>query len=163
MFGYLTDMVFASKYADINRNTMADLTYDVLKNERIDLITCVHNFIDFDDLIIRKGAIRAYKNEKMIIPFNMEDGLIICRGKSNPEWNYSAPHGAGRVASRSWAKENLSIDDAKHAMDKKDIYCSKLPVDEVKKAYKDPKIIEDALEPTAEIIDRVAPVLAMKD
>ncbi|NIQ06230.1 MAG: RtcB family protein, partial [Candidatus Korarchaeota archaeon] len=68
-------------------------------------IETTHNFIDFEDWIIRKGAIRSYKDEKMIIPFNMEDGLLICEGKSNPEWNYSAPHGAGRVFSRSVAKK----------------------------------------------------------
>jgi tRNA-splicing ligase RtcB len=163
MFGYLTDMVFASSYAHKNRTIMADLVLKTLKWEMSDIVYSVHNFIDFNDLIIRKGAIRAYKGERMIIPFNMEDGLIICRGKSNPEWNYSAPHGAGRVGARKWAKENLSIDDARHRMDKKDIYCSKLPVDELKGAYKDSKIIEDALEPTAEILDRVTPVLAMKD
>lgn len=166
-FGYLTDMVVAQTYAEYNRFYMAN---HILKACGLDFDTHVkhiietnHNFIDFDDFIIRKGAIRSYVGEQMIIPFNMEDGILICEGKSNPEWNFSAPHGAGRVGSRSWAKKNLNLEDAKHRMEKKDIYFSTLPKDELKGAYKDPKIIEDAIEPTAVIIDRIKPVLAMKD
>ena len=163
MFGYLVDMVFAQQYADENRDIMQELIYKITEVDVKDSFYSVHNFIDFDDFIIRKGAIRSYKRERMIIPFNMEDGILLCEGKSNPDWNFSAPHGAGRVGSRSWAKENLSVDDAKERMIQKGIYCSKLPVDELKEAYKDPKIIEDAIEPTATIIDRLIPVLAMKD
>ena len=163
MFGYLVDMLFASIYADENRQVMQQLIYRITDYPVLESISSVHNFIDFNDFIIRKGAIRSYENEKMIIPFNMEDGIIICEGKSNPEWNFSAPHGAGRLFSRSKAKETLSIDPAKHRMDEKEIYCSKLPIDELKEAYKDPKVIEDAIGPTATIIDRLMPVLAMKD
>jgi RNA-splicing ligase RtcB len=106
----------------------------------------------------------------MIIPFSMEDGLLICKGKSNPRWNYSAPHGCGRVDSRRWCKSkdengkpNISLDEARGRMAEKDIYYSKLPLDETKLAYKDPKIIEESIADTAEIVDRVKPVLAMKD
>jgi RNA-splicing ligase RtcB len=163
MYNYLSDVVFTQVYANESRNIMQDLIHNIIELDVKESISCIHNFIDFDDFIIRKGAIRSYKGEKMIIPFNMEDGILICEGKSNPDWNFSAPHGAGRVGSRSWAKENLSVDDAKERMIKKGIYCSKLPADELKGAYKDPKIIEDAIEPTATIIDRLIPVLAMKD
>jgi len=163
MFGYLVDMVFAQNYANESRDVMQQLIYRIIELDVKESISSIHNFIDFKDFIIRKGAIRSYKNEKMIIPFNMEDGILICEGKSNPEWNFSAPHGAGRVGSRSWAKANLSVEDAKHRMDQKNIYCSKLPIDELKEAYKDPKIIEDAIEPTATIIDRLIPVIAIKD
>jgi len=166
MFGYLSDMVFAQKYADLNRLYMANHVLEACRHGWSNVkqhIQTSHNFIDFNDFIIRKGAIRSYIGEYMIIPFNMEDGILLCSGRSNPEWNYSAPHGAGRVASRSWAKKNLNLDEAKHRMEKSNIYFSKLPNDELKGAYKDPKIIEDAIEPTAMIVDRFKPVLAMKD
>jgi RNA-splicing ligase RtcB len=88
---------------------------------------------------------------------------LICKGKGNADWNYSAPHGAGRIGSRKWAKENLSNEDAKKRMDEKGIYCSRLPTDELKGAYKDPKFIEDAIEPTAEIIDRIRPIISCKE
>ncbi|HUU88347.1 MAG TPA: RtcB family protein, partial [Candidatus Glassbacteria bacterium] len=165
MFGYLTDMVFAQKYADLNRLHMASYVLEACRHGWSDVkqhIQTSHNFIDFDDFIIRKGAIRSYSEEYMIIPFNMEDGILLCSGRSNPEWNFSAPHGAGRVGSRRWAKENLKIEDAKQRMEQNDIYCSKLPNDELKGAYKDPKIIEEAIEPTAIIVDRFKPVLVMK-
>lgn len=164
MFHYLKDMLFAQYYAMTNRMTMIKLINKSLNlEENPSIINSVHNFIDFEDFIIRKGAISSYSGVKMIIPFNMEDGIIICEGKSNPDWNYSAPHGAGRIGSRSWAKENLNLQNAKLRMSNKGIYCSSLPLDESKEAYKDPKIIEKAIEPTATIIDRLTPVIAMKD
>jgi RNA-splicing ligase RtcB len=92
----------------------------------------------------------------------MEDVIIICEGKSNPDWNYSAPHGAGRVGSRAWAKKNFSAERAHDRMKKKGIFSSYVPVDEVKEAYKDPTIIEKYLAPTATIIDRLIPVLNLK-
>lgn len=166
MYGYLMDMFFAQCYASMNRLTIAHvIKNEILKIVPHDYLETIHNFIDFKDFIIRKGAIRSYSGERMFIPFNMEDGSLVCRGKTNPEWNYSAPHGAGRVFSRKKAKEVLKKKekDIKHRMESKDIYCSKLPLDEVKESYKDPKIIEAAIEPTAEIIDRIIPVLAMKE
>lgn len=166
MFGYLTDMIFAQHYASLNRDAIANLVEFVFQIESQDQIETSHNFIDFQDFIIRKGAVRSYKNEKMIIPFNMEDGLLICEGKSNPEWNFSAPHGAGRVCSRGDIKRKMkeisSSKDVQERMYKKGIYTSSVPLDETKEAYKDPKIIEDAIEPTATIIDRAIPVLNMK-
>lgn len=169
VLGYLTDMQFAQNYAKINRNIILHkiamlLFNDQRKAEDIasNSITTVHNYINFDDFIIRKGAIASYKGEQMIIPFNMEDGIIICEGKSNPEWNYSAPHGAGRLGSRTWAKENLSLTEAETRMKEKGIYTSCLPIDELKGAYKDPEVIEKAIEPTATIIDRLKPILNMK-
>lgn len=166
MFGYLSDMVFAQMYANLNRLYMASFVREACNLDLTDVkqkVSTCHNFIDFDDFIIRKGAIRSYLNEYMIIPFNMEDGILLCEGLSNPEWNYSAPHGAGRVGSRSWAKKNLNLSEAENRMKKNDIYFSTLPTDELKGAYKDPKIIEEAIKPTAIIIDRFKPVLAMKD
>jgi tRNA-splicing ligase RtcB len=166
-FGYLTDMVVAQCYARMNRyhiykHILSCLGLSIEKNVQTSIETS-HNFIDFDDFIVRKGAIRSYQHEKMVIPFNMQDGIIVCEGKSNPLWNYSAPHGAGRVGSRRWAKKNLNLEEAQNNMNDNDIFCSKLPLDEAKGAYKDPKIIEEAIEPTADIIDRFKPILAMKD
>ncbi len=163
MYNYLVDMVVAQTYADENRRKMARIFHSITDCHVVESIQSVHNFIDFDDWIIRKGAISSHAHEKMIIPFNMEDGLLICEGKGNPEWNYSAPHGAGRPASRKWAKTTLSLEEANHRMVEKNIYFSKLPLDETKYAYKPKEIIEDNIDPTATIIDRVIPILNMKD
>lgn len=164
MYDYLCGMVIAQTYAHANRQIMIQLIMNELDLPKPkEVIESVHNFIDFDDWIIRKGAIRSYVGEKMVIPWNMEDGLTICEGKSNPEWNYSAPHGAGRVYSRAKAKKTLNLDEARKSMKDKRIYSSNIPHDEIKGAYKDPAIIEAAIEPTAEIIDRVLPRLNLKD
>ena len=137
MFNYLCEMLIAQTYAEENRRIMKDIILNILDVEPTEVIESVHNYMDYSDWIIRKGAISSYKDQKMIIPLNMEDGSLICEGKSNPEWNYSAPHGAGRVDSRRWAKENLSNKDA--------------------------QIIKDSLHPTATLIEHIRPVLAMKD
>lgn len=164
MFEYLIDLIIAQTYAFVNRMVMMKKILNALNINPVgEPITSIHNYISTRDFIIRKGAISSYANEKMIIPFNMEDGILICKGKSNAEWNYSAPHGAGRIGSRRWANENLSNTDAQERMKEKGIYFSKLPTDELKGAYKDPKIIEDSIEPTAEIIDRIKPIIACKE
>jgi RNA-splicing ligase RtcB len=163
MWNYLVDMVVAQTYADENRMKMARIFKSLTDCHVIQKAKSVHNFIDFEDWIIRKGAIRSYRDEFMVIPFNMEDGLLICEGKSNKEWNYSAPHGAGRLGSRKWAKTALSLDEANKRMIEKDIYFSKLPLDETKYAYKPKEIIEDNIAPTADILDRIIPVLCMKE
>lgn len=168
MYMYLCHMIVAQTYADFNRKVMIDEIAHVLDNFGVDYtefgeeIITVHNFIDFDDWVIRKGAIRSYVGEKMIIPWNMEDGLTICEGKSNPEWNNSAPHGAGRLFSRSAAKQKLNLEDAKQSMKDKGIYSSGIPHDEIKGAYKEASLIEACITPTATIIDRVRPVMNMK-
>jgi RNA-splicing ligase RtcB len=163
MFNYLVDMVVAQYYAEHNRNVMAAVVMTELGKDQKQRVHSVHNFIDFNDWIMRKGAIRSYKNELSVIPFNMEDGLLICEGKSNAEWNCSAPHGAGRMGSRKWAKAALSLDDAKQSMADRDIYTSRIPADEIKAAYKPASIIEDNIEPTAKIVLRVKPVLNCKE
>ena len=163
MFDYLVDMVVAQTWADDNRRKMARIFHSIFKNDCLEVIHSIHNFIDFNDWIIRKGAIRSYVGEKMIIPFNMEDGILICEGKSNAEWNFSAPHGAGRLFSRKQAKAEINIDEANNRMVEKDIYFSKLPIDETRDAYKPASIIEDNIGPTATIVNRIRPVLTMKD
>ena len=168
MQGYLTDMIFAQAYAAENRRLISIQIIDAFNQptaSHVDVISSietVHNYIDFNDFVIRKGAISAHAGELMIIPFNMEDGILFCVGKGNEEWNQSAPHGAGRVASRAQAKKDFSSEVAKKRMEEKGIYTSAVPVDEVKEAYKDPKIIEEAIEPTATILDRIKPVINLK-
>jgi len=168
MFGYLTDMVFAQAYAEENRKIMKDLMLMIFgqpleQNE----IECSHNYIDFRDFIIRKGATAAHKGQKIIIPFNMEDGTLICEGKGNPEWNYSAPHGAGRLMSRKKAKEAAAekglVETAKKRMAEKGIFASALPADELRNAYKNCAVIEKAIGPTAAIINRIKPIMAIKE
>ena len=163
MYGYLTDMIFTSIYAKENRRAMGKVITQALKTAAVQIIETVHNYIDFKDMMIRKGAVAAHEGEDIIIPFNMEDGILLCKGKGNKDWNYSAPHGAGRVMSRSKAKEDCSAEVAAERMKDKDIYTSAIPVDEVKEAYKDPKVIEAAIGPTVSIIERLRPILNMKE
>lgn len=164
MQGYLTDMIFCQVYAQENRWIIST---EVMRAMDTDChptsIETIHNYINFEDFIIRKGAVSAHKGEIFILPFNMEDGILLCKGKGNEEWNYSAPHGAGRLWSRKKAKKRFSAEVARKRMQSKDIYTTAIPVDEVKEAYKDPKVIEDAIEPTAEVIDKIIPIMNMKE
>ena len=168
MFNYLTDMVFAQAYADENRRVMKTLvTYILGLPEWGWEASSSHNYIDFKDFIIRKGAISAYEHEDIIIPLNMEEGTLICKGKGNKEWNYSAPHGAGRLMSRTDAKKEAkkkgTLQKAKIRMEENGVFASHLPVDELKEAYKDSEMIKNAIAPTAKIIRRIKPIIAMKD
>lgn len=114
MFGYLLDSIFLYHYAHLSRQIMSRIVRELLEvDDYRESVNTVHNYVDFRDFIIRKGAVASYKHVGIIIPFNMEDGTLICEGKSNPEWNFSAPHGAGRLFSRGDAKRKLSLDKAK--------------------------------------------------
>jgi RNA-splicing ligase RtcB len=167
--GYFFDMIFAQKYASLNRSMICKLIVDIIDpslnfSSAHGSIESVHNFIDFRDFIIRKGAIRSYVGENMVIPFNMRDGLLICEGKSNSEWNWSAPHGAGRVFSRTQAKKQVDLEEFKKSME--GIYSSSVgrgTLDESPMAYKDSSMIERAIEPTAKILFKVKPILNLKD
>ena len=158
-------MIFAQQYATWNRETMLESIKDVLKVRKFDeVINTTHNYVDFKDFIIRKGAISSYKGEKMIIPFNMRDGILVCEGKSNSDFNFSAPHGAGRLMSRSKAKESVDLKDFQRTM--KGVYSTsvcKSTLDEAPFAYKSSKMIEEAIEPTATILEKIKPVLNIKD
>ena len=113
---YLHDVGIIQKYADKNRKTMANEIITRMGLTVEEEFTTCHNYIDLDHMILRKGAISAQKGEKLIIPINMKDGAIIGIGKGNPDWNYSAPHGAGRIMSRSKAKELVSLEEFKKSM-----------------------------------------------
>jgi tRNA-splicing ligase RtcB len=161
---YLHAMIFAQYYAKTNRDTMINTIISVIPGAHVTTtIESVHNFIDFNDLTIRKGAIRSYEGEPLIIPFNMRDGSIIGTGKSNPDWNYSAPHGAGRVMSRSQAKKLLSLNVFRNTMT--GIYSTSIgegTLDESPDAYKDYRVIQEAVEPTVHIDELINPVYNLK-
>jgi len=165
LIGYLYDMIFAQKYAEWNRATIMDRIKDAIGVVKFDeTVSCVHNYIDFNDFVIRKGAISSYVGEKMIIPFNMRDGILLCEGKSNADWNNSAPHGAGRLMSRSKAKASVDLEDFKETM--KGVYSTsvcKSTLDESPYAYKKSSVIEKAIEPTATILEKIKPILNIKD
>ena len=105
---YLHDMEIAQEYAMWSRHAMADTILDKMGLHQEDRFTTVHNYIDTSNMILRKGSVSAQAGEQLIIPMNMRDGSLLCVGKGNPDWNYSAPHGAGRLMSRSEAKEHFS-------------------------------------------------------
>ncbi|PFK99924.1 RNA-splicing ligase RtcB [Priestia megaterium] len=113
---YMNDMKIAQHYALLNRKAMIDEIVTRMDWNVIDDFTTIHNYIDMENMILRKGAISAQKGERVIIPINMRDGSIIATGLGNPDWNFSAPHGAGRIMSRSKAKEKLSLDEFKETM-----------------------------------------------
>ena len=166
--GYLSDMVVAQAYARFNHIMIHRLVSEILCGhfgiEVLDEIFTTHNYIDFKDHpMIRKGAIRAYANELCIIPFNMRDGLAICRGKSNPDWNYTAPHGAGRILSRSAAKMQLKMEEFENTMT--NVYSTTVcegTLDESPMAYKPMDEIVRLIEPTVEILYFVRPKINIK-
>lgn len=165
MYEYLLDMVIAQTYAQYNHKAITKAIFDSLDGNCgiVESVYSMHNFIDTTDWIIRKGAIRAYEGEKMVIPFNMRDGLLICEGKSNPDWNFSAPHGAGRIMSRSKAAKTLAVDQFSREME--GIYSTSVcreTLDESPMAYKDKEMIIEAIKDTATIIDTVKPILNIK-
>lgn len=176
--GYIVDMVFAQTYAQESRNQMADSVvnawFDVLDPEipesqavehaetYSDYIESVHNYIDFRDATIRKGACRAHEGERVVVPMNMKYGTLICEGKGDPDWNDSAPHGAGRDMSRTEAKQEFEQDEFEEEMADAGVYLSEHPLDEAPGAYKDPEDIEAAIGPTVEVKRRVKPLISIK-
>lgn len=113
---YLHDMKIAQYFALVNRKAMIQVIVEQMGWRVIDSFTTIHNYIDMEHMILRKGAISAQIDERVIIPMNMRDGSIIAIGKGNPDWNYSAPHGAGRLMSRRQAKKKLSMKEFKKEM-----------------------------------------------
>ena len=163
---YLHDMKICQEYAQLNRETMANIILGKMFNKSLnnfEFFHTVHNYINFEDNIIRKGAISAYKDEKVLIPMNMRDGSILAIGKGNSDWNYSAPHGAGRLMSRTKAKEKINLDDFKETM--KDVYTTSVnenTIDEAPMAYKPMEEIVKNISDTVEIIDIIKPIYNFK-
>ena len=169
MRGYITDMVISQAYAEYNHMVIDRLVMEAIvscsgkKAAITEQIYTTHNYIDFGMKMLRKGAVAAPKGKKLVIPFNMRDGLIICRGKGNEDWNQSAPHGAGRLMSRAAAKELIDLDEYKEAM--KGIYSTSVgtgTIDESPMAYKDPKEILQLIADTVEVEYFIKPVINLK-
>ena len=160
---YIHDMKIMQEYADINRKTMMQIIVEGMGFTPVESFTTIHNYIDTDAMILRKGAVRAAKGEKLLIPINMRDGSLICIGKGNEDWNCSAPHGAGRIMPRGQAMRELSVEEFRKQME--GIYSTSISVntlDESPMAYKDMKDIVDQIHPTAEIIKIIKPVYNFK-
>jgi tRNA-splicing ligase RtcB (3'-phosphate/5'-hydroxy nucleic acid ligase) len=162
---YINDMIVAQDYADINRMLIVEKIIEGFFGQRLqmcDIVSCVHNYIG-EDMIIRKGAISACNGERVIIPLNMRDGVIIGTGKGNADWNFSAPHGAGRILSRKKAKAELAIEDFQNSMEGIYTSCiSKDTIDESPMAYKDSQMIIDAIGETVDIDFIMKPVYNFK-
>lgn len=161
--GYLVDMIFAQTYAWENRTQMVATIGDDLGLEIKTSVHSPHNLVDFNDLILRKGATSAHKDELFVLPFNMAEGTYICRGKGNEDWNYTAPHGAGRVMSRTQAYDEVDMEEFEEAMD--GIYSTSVTEetkDEAPHAYKSADLIQDAIGPTATVVHNLDPVLNIK-
>lgn len=169
---YLHDMKICQEYAVLNRETMAKniiekvinpILKDKLNLNNLEQFQTIHNYLNFEDNIIRKGAVSANKGEKLIIPINMRDGSLICVGKGNKDWNNSAPHGAGRIMSRSKAKELVDINEYKNSMD--GIYTtsvSESTIDEAPMVYKPLREIEENIKDTVDIVERIKPIYNFK-
>jgi RNA-splicing ligase RtcB len=160
---YLHDMDLVQQHAVINRVTIVHQIIKNMKFHVVDEFTTIHNYIDVDNMILRKGSVSAQLGEKLIIPMNMRDGSLICIGKGNPDWNYSAPHGAGRLMSRSQAKESISMSDFKKSME--GIYStsvSRSTIDESPMVYKPMQEIIDNVKDTVDIVDIIKPIYNFK-
>lgn len=163
---YINDMKIMQHFAMLNRKAMVESISIGLRlklDEIVEQFTTIHNYIDTEHMILRKGAVSAMKGEKLLIPINMRDGSLICIGKGNEDWNCSAPHGAGRVLSRKQARQNLNMEDFKKQME--GIYSttvSKDTLDESPMAYKTMDDIVENIEPTAEIVKVIKPIFNFK-
>lgn len=160
---YIHDMKIVQKFATLNRKAMVDVIISGMGFSKADEFTTIHNYIDTDNMILRKGSVSAQKGERLLIPINMRDGSLICAGKGNPDWNYSAPHGAGRLMSRKAAFKNLSMDEYKAEMEGIFTTCV-VPdtLDESPMAYKTMDDIVRNIGPTAEIVKQIKPVYNFK-
>lgn len=160
---YLYDVGIIQEYANMNRKTMANEIITRMGLSIEEEFTTCHNYIDLDNMILRKGAISAQKGEKLIIPINMRDGSIIGVGKGNPDWNYSAPHGAGRIMSRSKAKELVSLEEFKKSMS--DVWTTSVcqsTIDESPMVYKPIEEIVENIKDTVTIERIIKPVYNFK-
>lgn len=160
---YLADVEICQAFARKSREKMAEIILERTGMTGGEAFHTIHNYIDTDEMILRKGAIAAHKGEKVLIPINMRDGSVLAIGKGNPEWNYSAPHGAGRVMSRTKAKHELSMDEYKETM--KGIYTTSInedTLDEAPMAYKRLEDIIDVISESVDVIDIMKPIYNFK-
>ncbi len=160
---YLHDVEVCQRFARRNREKMAEILLERTGIAAGEAFHTIHNYIDTKEMILRKGAIAAHAGEKVLIPINMRDGSVLAVGKGNAEWNYSAPHGAGRIMSRKAAKDRLSLEEYRETM--KGIYTTSVneaTLDEAPMAYKSLDDIIDVIRDSVDIIDVMKPVYNFK-
>ena len=160
---YIHDMKIVQTYAELNRQAMMDDLIKEMKLHVVEQFTTVHNYIDTEAMILRKGAVSAKRGEKLLIPINMRDGSLICTGKGNDDWNQSAPHGAGRLMSRAAAKQSFTVSEFKKQMS--GIYTTSVnqgTLDECPMAYKQMDDIVNNISDTAEIQEIIRPIYNFK-
>lgn len=160
---YLHDVEICQAFAKRSREKMAEIILERTGMTGSEAFHTIHNYIDTDEMILRKGSIAAHNGEKVLIPINMRDGSVLAIGKGNPEWNYSAPHGAGRLMSRTKAKENLSMDEYRDTM--KGIYTTSInenTLDEAPMAYKSLEDIIDVIKESVDVVDVMKPIYNFK-
>ncbi|MCC8102589.1 MAG: RtcB family protein [Clostridiales bacterium] len=160
---YLHDVEICQAFARRNREKMAEIILERTGMTGTDAFHTIHNYIDTEEMILRKGAIAAHEGERVLIPINMKDGSILATGRGNAEWNYSAPHGAGRLMSRRKAKETLSMEDYRHLME--GVYTTSVnesTLDEAPMAYKSLDDIIDVIRDSVDVIDVLKPIYNFK-
>lgn len=160
---YLHDMKICQAFAVLNRVSIANTIMSGMGWVGIDIFETIHNYIEFETNMVRKGAISAKLGEKLLIPINMRDGCIVGIGKGNDDWNQSAPHGAGRIMSRHKAREVVSMDEFREAMD--GIFTTSVSVetiDEAPMVYKPMDEIVENIKPTVDILEIIKPVYNFK-
>ncbi len=160
---YLRDVEICQTFARRNREIMAKVLMERVGLTGGEAFHTIHNYIDTKEMILRKGAISAREGEKVLIPINMRDGSVLAVGRGNPEWNYSAPHGAGRIMSRSTAKHTLSLEEYEEAM--KGVYTTSVnaaTLDEAPMAYKSLEDIIDVIRDSVDVVDVMKPVYNFK-
>lgn len=160
---YLHDVEICQRFARRNREKMAEVLLGRCGMSGSNAFHTIHNYIDTEEMILRKGAIAARQGEKVLIPINMRDGSVLAVGKGNPDWNYSAPHGAGRVLSRTMAKKSLSLEEYQETM--KGVYTTSVnesTLDEAPMAYKSLADIIDVIRESVDVIDVMKPIYNFK-
>ena len=160
---YLHDVEICQAFARRNREKMSEIILERTGMNAVEAFHTIHNYIDTKEMILRKGAIAAHAGEKVLIPINMRDGSVIAIGKGNPEWNYSAPHGAGRIMSRAKARETLDMEAYKESM--AGVYTTSVneqTIDEAPMAYKSLEDIIDVIRDSVDILDIMKPVYNFK-
>ncbi len=160
---YLHDLKIAQRYAALNRQAMTEVIFEAMGWTVVDQFDTIHNYIDLDAMILRKGAISAKAGERAIIPMNMRDGSLIVVGKGNPDWNYSAPHGAGRIMSRSKAFKTVELDAFEKTMT--DVWSSSVVAstrDESPFVYKPMDEIIRNTKETVDVVEIIKPLYNFK-
>jgi len=160
---YLHDMRLVQRFAVLNRQAMVQAILEGMGLHEADRFTTIHNYIDTEHRILRKGSVSAQQGERLLIPINMRDGALICEGRGNPEWNCSAPHGAGRLLSRSAAQSTLTVAEFRRQMEGVYTTCvSQGTLDESPMAYKGIDAILSQIGPTARVVRQIRPVYNYK-